>query len=419
MWAPNAAAPSTSSATSTAGRGHAAGPVGASGCGRGSSRAPRRPVATGTPSPAHDGERIEKADPVGAATQRAAVDGVGDRRPRLRVGRRRVDGRPSRHGRRPTRRSRSTSCTSARGAASRRPGRRFPRYDELADPLADHVLAHGFTHVELLPIMEHPFYGSWGYQTTGYFAPTARYGTPDGADGDDRPAAPARRRRDPRLGAVALPDGRPRPGPLRRHAPLRARRPAPGLPPRLDVGDLQLRPARGALVPRLQRDVLARALPRRRAARRRRRLDALPRLLAQAGRVDPQPLRRAREPRGDRLPPPAQRRRRRGVPRRGDVRRGVDGVAAWSPAPPTRRARLRRSSGTWGGCTTRCSTCAASRCTAASTTTRSRSAACTPSASATCCRCRTTRSSTARARCSARCPATSGSASPTCACCSG
>ncbi len=56
--------------------------------------------------------------------------------------------------------------------------RRFPTYDELADPLADHALAHGFTHVELLPVTEHPFYGSWGYQTTGYFAPTARYGTP-------------------------------------------------------------------------------------------------------------------------------------------------------------------------------------------------------------------------------------------------
>jgi 1,4-alpha-glucan branching enzyme len=57
-------------------------------------------------------------------------------------------------------------------------GRRFPTYAELADPIADHVIAHGFTHVELLPITEHPFYGSWGYQTTGYFAPTARYGDP-------------------------------------------------------------------------------------------------------------------------------------------------------------------------------------------------------------------------------------------------
>ena len=51
-------------------------------------------------------------------------------------------------------------------------------WEELAEPLADHLDACGFTHVELLPIMEHPFYGSWGYQTTGYFAPTARYGLP-------------------------------------------------------------------------------------------------------------------------------------------------------------------------------------------------------------------------------------------------
>jgi 1,4-alpha-glucan branching enzyme len=51
-------------------------------------------------------------------------------------------------------------------------------YRALADPLADHVLGLGFTHVELLPVTEHPFYGSWGYQTTGYFAATARYGSP-------------------------------------------------------------------------------------------------------------------------------------------------------------------------------------------------------------------------------------------------
>jgi len=51
-------------------------------------------------------------------------------------------------------------------------------YTELADPLIEHVHRCGFTHVEFLPVMEHPFYGSWGYQTTGYFAPTRRFGDP-------------------------------------------------------------------------------------------------------------------------------------------------------------------------------------------------------------------------------------------------
>jgi 1,4-alpha-glucan branching enzyme len=57
-------------------------------------------------------------------------------------------------------------------------GNRSLSYRELAPLLADHVREMGFTHVEMMPVMEHPFFGSWGYQSLGYFAPSSRFGTP-------------------------------------------------------------------------------------------------------------------------------------------------------------------------------------------------------------------------------------------------
>ena len=157
-----------------------------------------------------------------------------------------------------------------------------------------------------------------------------------------RRAAPGRHRRDRRLGARALPQGRVGAGPLRRHrrctsTPTRAAASSrTGARYVFDFGR-----TRGAQLPRRQRPVLARGVPRRRAAGRRGRLDALPGLLPQGRRVGAEHVRRPGEPRGGRLPAGDERDRLQAGARRDHHRRGVDVLAGRHPADPPGRSGLR------------------------------------------------------------------------------
>ena len=76
------------------------------------------------------------------------------------------------------RRCRSTKCTPRPGSVP--DAGRTPTWDELAERLVPYLVEMGFTHVELMPVAEHPFGGSWGYQPLGLFAPSGRFGPPEG-----------------------------------------------------------------------------------------------------------------------------------------------------------------------------------------------------------------------------------------------
>ena len=139
--------------------------------------APER--ATSSRSLGADGSVVEKADPLARATElppatASIVAPVAD----YRLVRCRLDGGARAHASAPTRRSPSTRSMPARGCGPR--AIRWARSTGAgsSERLIPYVAEMGFTHVELLPIMEHPFAGSWGYQPLSQFAPSSRFGTP-------------------------------------------------------------------------------------------------------------------------------------------------------------------------------------------------------------------------------------------------
>ena len=379
--------------------------------------------------------RRRQGRPVRGLGRAAAAHGVGGAgTSTLRVGRRRR-GWPTRAARNAPRRADVDLRDARRVVAPRRAtstGRSTTASWPSRSPTT--LEAMGFTHVELLPIMEHPFYGSWGYQTTGLLR--------------------ARRRASARpqdfmylidtlhqRGIGVILDWVPSHFPSDEHGLgyfdgthlFEHADPRLGLPPRLEQPDLQLRPPRGAhasccrarcsWLDRYHVDGL--------------RVDAVASMLyLDYSRKDGEWI--PNEHGGNEnlgalaLPQEAQRDGLPRLPRRADDRRGVHRVADGVAADRRRRPRLRLQVGHGLDARHARATSSATRSTAATTRTSSRSGWSTPSPRTTCCRSPTTRSCTARARCSAkmpgdrvaavrqpaRCSSATSTASPARSCCS-
>ena len=264
-----------------------------------------------------------------------------------------------------THRCASTRCISARGAAALETGTRSPT------SWATTSASLGFTHVELLPVAEHPFGGSWGYQVSGYYAPTARFGEPERAC-----AASSTRMHQRGIGVIVdwVPAHFPRDEwslgrfdgtPLYEHPdPRRGEHPEWGTYV-FDFGRNQVRNflVANALywLDEFHIDGL--------------RVDAVASMLyldysRDAGGWVPNEFGGRENLDAIRVPPRDEHGRRRGVPRRVDDRRGVDGVAGRDRADVGGRSRLQPQVEPRAGCTTRSATSRSTRSIAVTTTTR-------------------------------------------------
>jgi len=240
----------------------------------------------------------------------------------------------------------------------------------LAERLIPYVTGLGFTHVELLPIMEHPFGGSWGYQPLSQFAPSARYGSPE----DFAQFVDACHRAN--LGVILdwVPGHFPNdPHGLARFdgsALYEHEDPREGLHRDWNTCIYNFRPQRSAGVPDRERALLVHAVPCRRAARRWRSPPcSIPRLFSRARRMDPQPPRRTRKSGSDRIPAAAQRGYCGALSRRHHDRGRFPPHGRASPRRCHMAVLVFRTNGTWAGCTTRCVIWAATRRIAAGTMT--------------------------------------------------
>ena len=288
---------------------------------------------------------------------------------RFRLDRRRLYGASAREGE--ARRKPMSIYEVHLGSWRRGEDGRFLTYDELADQLIPYAVDLGFTHLELLPVSEHPLDESWGYQPIGLFAPTRRFGDAGGVRALRRPRACGGARRHPRLGARAFPDRRARPGAFRRRrrstsTPIRARASIPTGTPRSTISAARKSPifcsptrsigstaststaCASTPSPRCSTSII----PARPA-------NGCPNAEGGNENYDAIAFLQAR-----------QRSRLRRVPRRGDDRRGIRPRFPASRSRPISAASASASNGTWAGCTTRSTTCRAIRSIGAGATTR-------------------------------------------------